>query len=305
MAQTMAAAGEPSPLHPKNSTFPFVRVPWFEVAASQYRELSGVEIITWNPLVQANQLSQWATYFQNELGWYNESTALVRSSSTHSAEHEHEDEKEEGSEHDDHEDEGSEFEENSTARDFIWHGDWNSGGTIVESAGPGPFAPIWHCSPPPYSVSFLNFDILSMNAVSQIKSSLNGSHNGQFSAVDLTIAVLPDTFSKEGSEEHEEFHHKYIIHTGMDEESPHSIFVQPVYEGLGSDSSSSSGKMVGFLMALVSWDLFVGNLLPDGVHGMTAILKNTCNQSYTYELDGSKVGSQVITPLTMVALASS
>ena len=47
--------------------------------------------------------------------------------------------------------------------------------------------------------------------------------------------------------------------------------------------------LAGYLMGILPFDIFVGDLLPDGVDGIYAVLRNSCEQTYTYQVFGSKV----------------
>jgi hypothetical protein len=66
---------------------------------------------------------------------------------------------------------------------------------------------------------------------------------------------------------------------------PHSILAQPVFNRLKDETSSVSA----LLLAVIPWDRYVVGLLPDHVHGIHVVLRNSCNQSHTYKLDGSSV----------------
>ena len=57
--------------------FPFVRVKLFEVPAKQIRELTGVEMFSWNPFVTEVQREAWYNFTQAEKGWYEESKEIV------------------------------------------------------------------------------------------------------------------------------------------------------------------------------------------------------------------------------------
>jgi hypothetical protein len=92
------------------------------------------------------------------------------------------------------------------------------------------------------------------------------------------VAVTP--------EDHEAFHDQYVDdmsnRTAFDR--PHSVHLQPVFSRLNDETA----PMVGFLAAVIPWDRYLSNLLPEGVDGITAVLKNNCGQSYTYMLKGNK-----------------
>lgn len=66
---------------------------------------------------------------------------------------------------------------------------------------------------------------------------------------------------------------------------PHSILAQPIFNRLKDETSSVSA----LLLAVIPWDRYVVGLLPEHVKGIYVVLRNSCNQSHTYKLDGSSV----------------
>ena len=70
-------------------------------------------------------------------------------------------------------------------------------------------------------------------------------------------------------------------------ERPHCGFMQPVYK----DMFNTSSEIVATMQAGVPWDRYLVNLLPPNVTGIHVVLSNTCNQSFTYTLDGNKVSN--------------
>jgi hypothetical protein len=84
---------------------------------------------------------------------------------------------------------------------------------------------------------------------------------------------------------HAQYHEQYVEElVGVSYyEHPHSIYGQPVY------SEISGTEMVGVVFAVVAWDRYLANLLPTGVKGIHAVLQNTCEQSYTYVINGDMV----------------
>jgi hypothetical protein len=67
--------------------------------------------------------------------------------------------------------------------------------------------------------------------------------------------------------------------------NPHTLFTQPIFEELYNASS----KIVGFVMGVVPWDMYMTNLLPSGIAGITCVLENSCGQAFTYQLNGNRV----------------
>jgi hypothetical protein len=61
---------------------------------------------------------------------------------------------------------------------------------------------------------------------------------------------------------------------------PFSIAAQPVYSRLGSDAKD----VVAYIYTAVLWDIYLRNLIPEGVKGIVVVLRNSCGQEYTYEL---------------------
>jgi hypothetical protein len=265
MAQTITAAGITA-----NGTFPFVRVPLFELPASQTRKLAGVEMFAWNPLVTEEQRDEWASYVRQEQGWYEESKELLLGA-----------------------DDASLLTQtsytNGTIRDTIWRGTAVTG--VYELAPPpGPFAPVWQCSPPPFSPSFVNYNMLGEAFINSVLPLMIQTRDALMSPVDPTLSRLSGIAVS--PEDHRIFHNQYVTGSHLTDplfsfDHPHSVLLQPVFEELNNDDS----RLVGFMASVVAWDRYVSHLLPDGVKGIVAVLRNTCGQNFTYLLDGEFVSS--------------
>ena len=67
-------------------------------------------------------------------------------------------------------------------------------------------------------------------------------------------------------------------------DSPASGFYYPVLEGIADNSTA-----VGSLGTLIFWLPYFANILPQDAIGFVAVLRNTCNQTFTFRIDGSKV----------------
>jgi len=59
----------------------------------------------------------------------------------------------------------------------------------------------------------------------------------------------------------------------------------PVFEELNKPDSN----IVAYYVGVVPFDRYFAKLLPEGVNGIYCVLRNTCGQAYTYELDGNRV----------------
>lgn len=245
--------------------FPFVRVPMFELIGSQTRSLTGSEMIIWAPLVTEVQQPEWSTFSTSNQNWYNESIEFVTAVA---------------------ENNGRDFvyEQGAPFLDFTWV-EGNDTYPFIPSPLPGPFAPIWQCSPPPFSLAFINFDLLKESYVKTMLPSLILLGDGLMSAIFTSVDRLAGIFITE--EDHEASHLQHVRDTYNSSTfmHPHCVHLQPVFEKMNDRESN----VVGFLLSLIAWDTFMANLLPDGVTGIVAVLHNTCNQNHTYFLDGYKV----------------
>jgi hypothetical protein len=260
MADTISAVGQSD-----NRSFPLVRIPLYELTASHVRELSHVENIVWSPMVKPRQRQEWSSFVEaEELDSYEESKQLVQDDALALRD----------------------YDMNSTMRTMVWRGNRNIQGKFQEASRKQVTFPIAQCSPPPYSPTFFNYDMLSESYLVDMMDSLRATRSGLMSAWHSSLAEPPDSLAPIAYKV--KFHEQFATaasNGGMDH--PHSIFVQPVF----GDVHDETSDMVGLLSSVIAWDVFFANLLPHGVSGITAVLTNTCGQAYTYALDGRKVRS--------------
>jgi len=90
----------------------------------------------------------------------------------------------------------------------------------------------------------------------------------------LVTAIKP--FNALPASEHQNFH------TDSEAENPHSFMYTPVYERVQDPTSS----IVATVTSSVAWDASMQDLLPDNVNGILCVVRNNCNQSFTYEVRG-------------------
>ena len=91
-----------------------------------------------------------------------------------------------------------------------------------------------------------------------------------------TLVTTVRPFTALPPDEHEGYH------TDSSADNPHSFFYYPVHE-VAQDTNS---KIVASLVSAVAWDASMLNLLPDNVNGIYCVIKNNCDQMYSYEIDG-------------------
>jgi Adenylate and Guanylate cyclase catalytic domain len=278
LAQSITVAGQTAAAASAldDSPFPFVRIPMFEVHGSQARKFSGVEVVAWSPIVTEAQRPFWAEFVQQQQGWYEESKILLSYTS-----------QEENNDDDDDRNPHGDSNSSDSIRPYIWYGnrtgdDWS----IPSPPGAMNFAPIWQTSPPPYSRRMLlNYDLLSEPLLRKLLPAVDTIRHGLATAADLSWHHALDHHSHRR-------HGRRLLHSKDDKDEkllhPHSSFMQPVFDGLDVWNS----KLVGVVTSTVSWDIFLARLLPPTVSGITAVLTNTCNQTYTYVINGPEVQFQ-------------
>jgi hypothetical protein len=164
---------------------------------------------------------------------------------------------------------------------------WSIGedGTLTKRKDRGIFAPSFMISPPPINNSsvFENIDLFSNMNYKSVTLAAVKLKDAVFSRFDKYFAETVDGIL--GEAQHETLHtaNHDICRVGR-LSHPHSIAAQPIYSSLSRET-----KVVGYLFSVVAWENFLVNLLPDGVNGIFAVLRNSCDQTVTYELNGNEV----------------
>jgi hypothetical protein len=244
----------------ENSTFPFVTVPTFEILGESVRQQSGAEVVVFTPKVELGEVTQWQEYAIANEGWYEESKKLAISFSEGSLVQ-------------------SDFASGSMLP-FIYN-------TIVDENGnssPGspvnpPFYPIWQHSPPPFSPALIK--------VSLPGAQFEGAGAAREGILDSSFFSDPTGLSALASkaEDHRAHHSMVSSDSESAYDRPHVFLYQPIFREI----YNSSSEIVGYVSALITWDRYFSNLLPEGRKGITCVVSNTCGQSFTYYLDGNRV----------------
>jgi hypothetical protein len=248
-----------------NSEFPFVTVPTFEILGESVRQQSGAEALIFNPKVEASDLARWQEYATANQGWYEESKRLDVSSGDGSLV-------------------ASDY---GPARfvPFVYDRTLDEDGKpkVVPAANP-PFFPIWQFSPPPFTPDPIKANIASRPDYAAALKAVEIVREGVLGETATDPNPLASAALK--TEEHEAFHDAFVTsNTESAFARPHGKFIQPIFREIYNDTS----EIVGTVQAMIAWDRYFANLLPDGVKGITCVLKNTCGGSFTYHLDGISV----------------
>jgi hypothetical protein len=254
-----------------NSEFPFVTVPTFEVLGAAARQQSGLEVLLYTPKVELSEVSRWNEHAIANEGWYEESKQLAVAFGEST-------------------DVLSDFAPGRPLP-FIYDTIVNEDGTLslLPATKNPPFYPVWQVSPPLFTPFFIKANIGGGPEFSSILKAASVNKEGLFDRVLFSdVYRLAGILSK--VEDHEAFHDQFMVTSETAESAydrPHSFFFQPVFREIYNDTS----EVVGNIMAVVPWDRYFANLLPNGVRGITCVASNTCGQSFTYFLNGNSVSS--------------
>ncbi|CAB9507181.1 Receptor-type guanylate cyclase gcy [Seminavis robusta] len=248
-------------------TFPFVTIPSFEALAAHVRSTTGVELVIWHSLVNMEQLEEWKNYTTT-----NYKANLARSRAIALVL------QQEGSSL-----KPSDFVEGNIPP-YPYIPNFEEGGIILAPTyGDGPYYPAWMVSPPIFNPSFINSDPAPWVMKGGI-TAVNEAHR-----LVLTDALPVENLANRAIklEDHEAYHASLVDYVneegGTAFSHPHSAVMVPVFEKL-NDSTST---IVGCFSVIFPWDRYLVNLLPEGVKGITCILRNTCGKAWTYELSGN------------------
>jgi hypothetical protein len=249
-----------------NSEFPFVTVPTFEILGRSVRQQSGAEVLVFTPKVEADELTRWEEYATANEGWYEESKQLAVSSSESSSVL-------------------SDFEPGNISS-IIYDPSSDEEGENLIPANP-PFYPIWQFSPPPFSPFALKANFAQLLDFGGYLKTVNTVREGVFGDTFNERNYLGESTLKPS--DHAAYHAQFLVSSDVGSinafERPHAFFFQPVFREPFNDAS----EIVGTVNAMLPWDRYFANLLPEGIKGITGVLKNTCGQSVTYYFDGGKV----------------
>ncbi|CAB9526550.1 Receptor-type guanylate cyclase gcy (Partial), partial [Seminavis robusta] len=75
------------------------------------------------------------------------------------------------------------------------------------------------------------------------------------------------------------------------QDDPHAVAFYPIFDKFSyyedSDSDPDPPKVGAVFLIMIYWRTYFDNLLPPGADGIFVILENTCDQVYTYRIDGT------------------
>jgi hypothetical protein len=139
------------------------------------------------------------------------------------------------------------------------------------------YHPMWHFSPPMFTYGAVNWNAVSVPDYASVFEALKILRNEPLISKVRPYATAGLSLS---NAEHAAMHSEI---EGSSTDFPHSFVFTPIH--LKSEDRNS--PIVAAIGSPMGWDFSFQNLLPEGVIGISAILKNSCNQSFTYEINGT------------------
>ena len=133
---------------------------------------------------------------------------------------------------------------------------------------------IWTFSPPPVTYMTVNWNVASSPIfANQAKAGRALRDEAVITGVTSYIGIDRDSHA----ELHGDTDGEYVDH-------PHSFVWYPVHEEVGNAEST----IVAFLSSATAWDTAMRDLIPEGVYGIHAVIRNSCGDVFTYEINGSR-----------------
>ena len=242
----------------------------FEAMASGVRTATGAEMINWHVQVEKDQLEDWSTYALSNVKVHQNqqrATALALNSSSVQA---------------------TDFDDSDIfPYPYIpqFENDKIKPGppVLAPDYGDGPYFPAWMVSPPPFSGVFINSDPFPWALKAQIGASL-----ARRDILFTDVTPIGNLAGRSIKFEDHEAYHKSLVDYVQDPEGsafdhPHPAAMVPVFEKLNDPTS----RLVGTFAVVFPWDRFLINLLPEGVEGITCVLRSSCGKAFTYLLNGN------------------
>lgn len=137
------------------------------------------------------------------------------------------------------------------------------------------YFPIYQLSPPPNAYALSNWNFGPFTAMSQGWQPMMELRNET-----VTAMVMPYAEDTQFTKEQHAAMHSDIKKSSA--QHPHVFSQYPIHK-IAGDTNSEIVGLVGSGQAL---DRSLLGLLPEGVNGITCVIKNNFNQTYTYEIHG-------------------
>eukprot|EP00934_Nitzschia_sp_Nitz4_P009072 Nitzschia sp. Nitz4//scaffold264_size26629//297//2744//NITZ4_008230-RA/size26629-augustus-gene-0.4-mRNA-1//-1//CDS//3329544785//9062//frame0 len=157
------------------------------------------------------------------------------------------------------------------------------GTELIEETGDGPYVPFWQMCPAVPTTSIINYNTLT--------------HPTRRAPVQAAIehgkTMIGDSWDYRDSENlgtqgRRAMLNLWILHSGYNVstylDGPVSDLYIPIH-----DTHDENASLVALLSSTIYWQVFFEDILSDNDKGVSVILENTCDQSYTFHIHGSQV----------------
>jgi hypothetical protein len=232
-------------------TWPFVTIPHFELRGEQLLGLSGAKYISMGVLVNESDKEQWHNYSVANQGWVQQGLDVQGNGAIASDIAPYIQYRGSGAEHD-------------------GEGGYDTNVNYFPDEGPADpyYGVVWQMAPARESPTLVNFNAMSTR-FSDLVERMEATRGEVLSGI---VVSEEDTFFE-------------LVDGATD--TSESYLVQPIFRDVSRADGNSD--LVGYLTALLPWENYFKNIIPDGTAPLHLVLKNTCGQASTYEIRGSEV----------------
>lgn len=248
--------------HDPNMQWPFVTLPDFEYRAASTCRLADLVNLVLAVRVETEERKAWEEYSVENQGWRQEGL-MIQQREKHRA----------------------------TGNFTTWNlleADVENISTVITRPGSRLTGPVNETRDGPYLVAWQTFPVIT-KALANMNFYNNSRHPSVSSVIENGLPALPQSHDFWGVNEtngrRRDFNLFLEHYEGLEYDgSPVVHFYYPVFDQI-DPSKRSDVKAV--LVGAIYWKTYFANSLPEGTNGVTVILRNTCNQSYTYNVHGS------------------
>ncbi|CAB9519351.1 Guanylate cyclase [Seminavis robusta] len=236
--------------------WPFVTLPMFEHYAQHSLKQAHIETLNVLPLVTNSQRQDWVEYANSKYdGWVQEGHYLQKGNL-----------------------------DRLVGGDETYHAyisDRQPDGSFVNATERDYYFISWLYSPPPATYDLLNGNLFSVPPFAKAAEAIMALGNETVMTPVMPHVGIPTAMTRE---EHN------LLHTELLDtrsENPHSFFTHAVHRARRpGDPLDEETEIVAVLAGATAWDVALLQLLPEGVVGIYAVIKNNCGQEHTYEIRG-------------------
>ncbi|CAB9510360.1 Receptor-type guanylate cyclase gcy [Seminavis robusta] len=156
---------------------------------------------------------------------------------------------------------------------YIYRLDDNNNDQVIPDTTSNQMLPVWQTSPTPYNTSLINYNLISAPKYGALFADMMETQHTAISAIYSDYDL--DTFKNQ----------QFFDPSDFNSTIPRSVIVMPVYNSFLLEQRS----IVGVVHGVLPWDRFLTGILPEGVNGIIAVIRNTCGDRYSFLLNGPDV----------------